>query len=152
MTGIQFPTTERLWGAVKCTAQDLAALMTYILDKMHADDRAYLLQAMRSVHQVQRWGVYAAGGGQAPGNKNGWNVEKNEAGQNHWVTDSIGFAGPGERYIVSVMYALPGNTQAKGHTLDAGVHAVSDVVATIFGAPVPAPIPPNSMLLNPPTG
>jgi hypothetical protein len=151
MTGIKFPTSERKWGSVSCTAVDLAALMTFILDKTHPDDRAYLVDAMRTVHQVQRWGVYAAGAAQNPGNKNGWTTEEDDEGDLHWVTNSIGFAGPGERYIVSVMYGLPANPQAKGHTVDAGVHAVSNVVATVFGAKVPAPVPPNSMLLNPPT-
>jgi hypothetical protein len=33
------------------------------------------------------------------------------------------------------MYHLP-----PGSTIDAGVHAVSDLVATVFGAPTPAPV------------
>ncbi|GAB3863765.1 hypothetical protein [Dactylosporangium cerinum] len=52
-----------------------------------------------------------------------------------WVTHTVGFAGPGERYVVAAMYE-----QGASGTLDKGAHAVSDAVATYFGAPVPAKI------------
>ena len=38
-----------------------------------------------------------------PGNKNGWSQE-----QGGWVTNSVGFAGPGQRYTLAVMNALGG--------------------------------------------
>jgi hypothetical protein len=48
------------------------------------------------------------------------------------------------------MYELRPGTHAAGNTIDAGLHAVSDLVATLFGAKLPAPVPPGSLLLNPP--
>ena len=36
MAGVHFPTSERLWGALKATADDFAALMSYVLDRMAA--------------------------------------------------------------------------------------------------------------------
>ncbi len=151
MTGVHFPTSERLWGAIKCTAVDLAALMSFVLDEMHPDDRAYLIDRMRSVHQVQQWGVWAAGPKWTPGVKDGWNVEKNPEGLDHWVVNSVGFAGPNERYVVAVMYELRPGTHAAGNTIEAGLHAVSDLVATLFGGKLPAVVPPASLLLSPPT-
>ena len=51
------------------------------------------------------------------------------------MTNTFGFAGPDERYLIAVMY------QVDPHgTVAAGVHAVSDAVALLFGGPVPAPI------------
>lgn len=150
MAGVHFPTGEHAWGAVKCTAEDLAALMSYILNSMHQADRNFIVGAMRKVHQVQRWGVWAAGAALKPGVKDGWNVELNPAGERGWVVSSVGFAGPAERYVVAVMYELEPGTQEPGNTIRDGVSAVSDVVATFFGAKVPASIPSVSLLLNPP--
>ena len=39
----------------------------------------------------------------APGNKNGWSQE-----QGGWVINSVGFAGPNQRYTLAVMNALNG--------------------------------------------
>jgi beta-lactamase class A len=123
------------WGFIKSTAADLAALMSYILDRLNPDDRAYLVGAMRTVGPIQHWGVWAAGPSQRPGVKDGWSIEQ-DAGVKHWITATVGFAGPDERYVVSAMYHLPAGTG----TIDAGTHTVSDLVATVFGARVPAPI------------
>jgi hypothetical protein len=150
MTGVHFPTSERLWGALKATADDFAALMSYVLERMAAEDRAYIVGAMRTVDEVQQWGVWAAGPALAPGLKAGWNVEKTPEGESHWVLNSVGFVGPQERYVVAMMYELLPGTQVAGHRLGDGLHVVSDVVATLFGAPVPAKIPNPSLLLEPP--
>ena len=123
------------WGFIKCTSSDLAALMSYILDTLNAEDRAYLIHAMRTVGAIQKWGVWSAGASLRPGVKGGWSQEK-DAGRTHWITATVGFAGPDERYVVAAMYhQLPG-----GDTIDHGVQVLSDLVATVFGAPVPAPI------------
>jgi hypothetical protein len=135
---------DRYWGFMKCTARDLAALMSYVLDTLDEGDRLYLIGAMRAVDSVQRWGVWAAGQAVHPGVKDGWSLEQDPGAggalEKHWVTNTVGFAGDGERYVVAVMYHLPPRTG----TLKGGVHAVSDLVATVFGQPVPAPavIPP----------
>jgi len=125
----------RRWGFVRCSPEDLAALMAYVLDKLDPRDRAYIVDAMRSVGPVQRWGVWGAGPGLSPGVKNGWSIEK-ENGRDIWITATVGFAGPGERYIVAAMYHQPPGSG----TIERGVHALTDLVATVFGAPVPAPV------------
>ena len=125
------------WGHMKCTPDDLLALMGYIADKALPEDRTFLIDSMRSVGPVQRWGVWGAGPDQRPGNKDGWSVEP-DGGSRHWVADSVGFAGPDERYLVAVMYHLPPSAGVAAPGIHAGAHAVSDLVATLFGAPVPA--------------
>jgi hypothetical protein len=131
------PGMDPYWRHLRCTADDLDHLMTYVLgEHLHADDRAYLVGALRGVADNQRWGVWAAGPQLRPGNKDGWAVKPDPGGE-HWVTHTVGFAGPAERYVVVVMYSLP-----PGGTLDEGVHAVSDVVATLFGARTPAKVSP----------
>lgn len=123
------------WGFVKCTAQDLANLMSYVLEKAVAEDRTFFLNAMRNVATVQRWGVWGAGPDLQPGVKNGWSVEKDD-GKGHWITATVGFAGPNARYVVAAMYHQPPG----GDSIDQGVHVLTDLVATVFGAPVPFPV------------
>lgn len=89
------------WSYQKCTAADLDRLMSHVLDAMHPDDRAYLLDQMRRVDPNQHWGVWGAGASMRPGLKNGWSQE--EGG---WVVNSVGFAGQGERYTLSIMTAM----------------------------------------------
>jgi hypothetical protein len=127
------------WGHMKCTPADLAALMGYVLDRLLPDDRAYLVGAMRAVGPVQRWGVWGAGPDLHPGTKDGWSVEPDDGGR-HWVADTVGFAGPDERYIVAAMYHLPPSVPTTSAGIHTGAHAVSDLVATVFGAPVPAAV------------
>jgi hypothetical protein len=136
MTGLTFvPGFPRYWGFMKCSAEDLQRLMAYVLEKLNPADRDYLVGAMRSVGDIQHWGVWGAGPAQQPGTKDGWSIESDTGGK-HWCVSTVGFAGPEARYTVAVMYhLLPGSG-----TIDAGVHAVSDVVATVFGATVPAPV------------
>ena len=135
MTGLHFIpgfTPSTYWGFVKCTTNDLAALMQYVLTSANPADRSYLIGAMRGVAANQQWGVWGAGPAQQPGNKDGWSFESDAYGK-HWVTDTVGFAGPDERFIVAVMYQV-----GPAGSLAGGVHAVSDVAALLFGAPVPA--------------
>ncbi len=135
MTGATFvPGFPRRWGFIKVSAPDLRRLMTYVLTKTDPADRGYLVQAMRTTGPIQHWGVWAAGAAQRPGAKDGWSIES-DGGVQHWCTSSVGFAGEGERYVVAIMDDLPAGTG-----IAAGVHATSDVVATIFGARVPAAV------------
>jgi hypothetical protein len=122
------------WGFVKCTAHDLANLMSYILTTLNPADRGPMITAMRTVGDVQHWGVWGAGPSLQPGVKDGWSIESDD-GHDHWITATVGFAGPDERYVVAAMYHQPPG----GDTIDKGVHLLTDLVATIFGAPVPAP-------------
>jgi beta-lactamase class A len=135
MTGATFvPGFPQRWGFIKVSTRDLRRLMTYVLTRTDPADRGYLVQAMRTTGSIQHWGVWAAGPAQQPGAKDGWSIES-DAGTKHWCTSSVGFAGAGERYVVAVMDDLP-----PGAGIAPGVHAVSDVVATIFGAPTPAAV------------
>jgi hypothetical protein len=120
------------WRHLRCTADDLDRLMTYVLGDLHPDDRAYLVSTLRSVADNQHWGVWAAGPRLQPGNKDGWALKPDPGGE-HWVTHTVGFAGPGERYVVVVMYSQP-----PGGSLSAGVQAVSDAAALLFGGRTPA--------------
>ncbi len=134
MTGLHFVpgfTTSTYWGFVKCTTDDLAALVAHVLK---GPDRDYLVAAMRGVAPNQQWGVWGAGAAQQPGNKDGWSFESDSYGK-HWVTDTVGFAGPDERYTLAIMYQV-----GPAGSLAGGVHAVSDVAALLFGRPVPASI------------
>ena len=125
------------WGFVKLTVQDLANLMAYVLERLEPVARAYVVDRMRTVGGPQQWGVWAAGADLRPGVKNGWDYLA-EAGsdQRRWVTSTVGFAGPGERYIVATLYDQPPGDLA---SIEVGVHLLTDLVATVFGAPVPAP-------------
>jgi hypothetical protein len=124
----------RRWGFVRSNPGDLSALMGYVLERAHPEDRDYIVDAMRAVGPVQRWGVWGAGPALRPGVKNGWSVEQ-EDGRDIWITATVGFVGPGERYVVAAMY----HQRPRGGTIARGVHVLTDLVATVFGAPVPAP-------------
>jgi hypothetical protein len=139
MTGLHFPTDVKYWGHMKCTTEDLATLMSYVLDHLAPADRDYVVEAMRTVDPIQQWGVWSAGAALTPGVKGGWSIEPDPGGE-HWVANSVGFAGPDGRYVVALMYQLPPGVNSKDGTIDAGVHRVSDLVATVFGAAVPAPV------------
>jgi hypothetical protein len=128
------PGYDVFWRNLRCSAEDLAALMSYVLDKLNPAGRAFLVTTLRDVAPLQHWGVWAVGTAQHPGNKDGW-AQKPDDGITHWVTHSVGFAGDHERYVVAVTYRLP----ADG-TLPQGAHTISDLVATLFGAMVPAAI------------
>ncbi|MFI6865380.1 tat pathway signal sequence [Nocardia sp. NPDC050406] len=92
------------WGFQQCTPDDLDRLMDSVLTSMHPDDRDYLVDRMRQVDTNQHWGVWGAGSAMRPGLKNGWSDE-----QGGWVVNSVGFAGPGERYTLAIMNSLGGD-------------------------------------------
>jgi hypothetical protein len=126
---------QRSWGFQKCTPTDLANLMSYVLDKLNATDRADVVNRMQHTDSIQHWGMWAAGSAQQEGNKNGWGIEKDN-GIEHWLTSSVGFAGPGHRYIVAEMFSMPPGKDS----LSLGAHTLSDISATLFGVSTPAPI------------
>jgi hypothetical protein len=122
------------WGSVKLGPDDLIALMRYVMDGLNPDDRAFIVDRMRTVGRPQKWGVWGVGPQWMPGVKNGWYYD--ESGQDRWVLSTVGFVGEDERYLVAAMYdEAPGGVNSIGF----GVHLLTDLVATIFGAPVPAP-------------
>jgi hypothetical protein len=110
------------WGFQKCTPDDLDRLINYVLTKLPADTKDYILGEMRTVAPNQQWGVWGAGPAAHPGNKDGWSQE-----QGGWVMNSVGFVGPGERYTLAVM----NNLRGKGG-YDTGKATVTEVSRLIF--------------------
>jgi hypothetical protein len=113
---------------------DLLHLISYLLDRADPGDRDYLMAAMRRAGTSQQWGVWAAGAPNQPGVTNGWSLETDDNAK-HWVTHSVGFAGPDAQYAVVIMFDQPA-----GATIDTGVRAVSDIIATAFAMKTPAEI------------
>ena len=78
----------------------------------------------------QHFGVWGAGSANHPGNKDGWSVE-----QPGWIINSVGFAGPRQRYTLAMMNSL--NGQGGYH---AGTDTITQVAAILFqGHRVQAP-------------
>jgi beta-lactamase class A len=91
------------WGFQKTTANDLDRLINYTLTRLDPSDTASIVHQLQNVDPNQQWGVWGAGPAMTPGNKDGWSQE-----QGGWVTNSVGFAGPGQRYTLAIMNALGG--------------------------------------------
>ncbi len=122
--------TGPYWGEMTCTPDDLDRVMNYVLDKLPASLRDYIIGELRHVGTVQHFGVWGAGPQNEPGNKDGWSTERPG-----WVIDSVGFAGPGARYTLTMMNSLNG----QGGYQD-GTDTVTQVAALLFrGRHVPAP-------------
>jgi hypothetical protein len=110
------------WGFQKCTPDDLDRLIHYVLTDLPPDERSYIVGEMRNVDPDQQWGVWGAGPAAQPGNKNGWSEE--EGG---WVMNTVGFAGPGERFTLAVM-----NNLAGAGAYDDGRETVTHVAELLF--------------------
>lgn len=91
------------WGFQECTPADLDHLLQYMLTELPATERDYLLDQLQHVAPNQQWGIWAAGPALQPGNKNGWSEEASG-----WVLNSVGFAGPAQRYTLAIMNSLNG--------------------------------------------
>ena len=98
-----FSTFYPYWGFQQTTPADLDRLINYVLTELDAADRAYIVDTLQHVDEDQQWGVWAAGPALSPGNKDGWSLE-----QGGWVINSVGFAGPGQRYTLAMMDSLGG--------------------------------------------
>lgn len=98
-----YGSTFPYWGFQKSTAADLDGLMTYVLTGLTPANAAAVTAEMQRVDGDQRWGVFGAGPAMAPGAKNGWSQE-----DGGWVVNSVGFAGPGQRFTLAVMNSLGG--------------------------------------------
>lgn len=116
-----FSTYYPYWGFQKTTPADLDRLMTYVLTALDPADRGYIVDQLQHVAPDQQWGVWGAGPALAPGNKDGWSQE-----QGGWVINSVGFAGPGQRYTLAMMNSLNGQG---GY--DDGVATLSAVAAQL---------------------
>jgi hypothetical protein len=122
--------TPPYWGEMLCTAADLSRVITFVLDDMPASLRDYLVTTLSHVATDQHFGVWGAGSASHPGNKDGWSVE-----QPGWIINSVGFAGPRQRYTLAMMNSLNGHG---GY--HAGTDTVTEVAAILFrGHQVQAP-------------
>ncbi|MFB9905511.1 tat pathway signal sequence [Allokutzneria oryzae] len=113
------------WGWIQTTPDDLDRLIGFVLDKMPAKHREYLVGELRSVAPNQQWGVWAAGPKALPGNKNGWSDDNDDRS---WIVNSVGFAGPGERFTIAIM----SNTKVIDKGFEAGVETASGISAALF--------------------
>ncbi|MCV7225600.1 tat pathway signal sequence [Mycolicibacterium komossense] len=111
------------WGFQKTTANDLDRVINYTLTRLDPADTASIVHQMQNVDPNQQWGVWGAGPAMAPGNKDGWSQE-----QGGWVTNSVGFAGPGQRYTLAIMNSLGGQG---GY--DDGVATTTHLSALLLG-------------------
>lgn len=91
------------WGFQKCTPNDLDRLINYVLTKLPASTRDYMVEQLSHVAGDQQWGVWGAGPAAKPGNKDGWSLE-----DTGWVMNTVGWAGPDQRYTLAVMNSLNG--------------------------------------------
>jgi hypothetical protein len=98
MRGCSFSARQAYWGFMYCSPADLDDLMNYVLGDLTGSDRNYLIGQLRHVARIQQWGVWGAGAGRRPGNKDGW-----EDDNGTWITDTVGFAGPQARYTLAIM-------------------------------------------------
>lgn len=98
-----FSSTHPYWGFQKATSEDLDRLMNYTLTRLPAAETAAIVSEMQHLDANQQWGVWGAGAAMTPGNKNGWSQE-----QGGWVVNSVGFAGPRQRYTLAIMNSLNG--------------------------------------------
>ena len=122
--------TPPYWGEMLCSAAYLSRVIGYVLDDMPAPLRRYLVTTLSHVATDQHFGVWGAGSANHPGNKDGWSVE-----QPGWIINSVGFAGPRQRYTLAMMNSLNGHG---GY--HAGTETVTQVAAILFrGHQVQAP-------------
>lgn len=129
MPGATFTVDPPYWGYMYCTADDLVGLMNHILSKLPPDLRSYLVTRLRRVAPNQRFGVWGAGGSNYPGNKDGW-----EHDSGIWVVDSVGFAGPGARYTLAMMYDLN-----DGGSFRRGANTLTRLAALLLGRQTASP-------------
>ncbi|HEY3750578.1 MAG TPA: tat pathway signal sequence [Pseudonocardiaceae bacterium] len=105
------------WGFQKCTPNDLDRLVDYVLTKLPASTRDYIVDQLMHVDPDQQWGVWGAGPAALPGNKDGWSLE--DTGQ---VMNTVGWVGPDHRYTLAVMNSLNGHGgYTDGRTTDSEV-------------------------------
>lgn len=107
MTNLQpqkgFSSIYPYWGFQKTTTDDLDRLINYVLTALPPAQTAAIVYELQHVAANQQWGVWGAGPAMAPGNKDGWSQE-----QGGWVTNSVGFAGAGQRFTLAMMNSLGG--------------------------------------------
>jgi hypothetical protein len=123
-------TTGDYWGYMDCSAQDLDNLMNFVLNRLPPRDRDYIVDHLRHVATIEQWGVWGAARADKPGNKDGW---EDDGGV--WITNTVGFAGPHERYTLAIMDDLGGGTFHEGS------NTLTQISALLFrGHHAPQPV------------
>jgi hypothetical protein len=126
MTDMKFTAEHpHTWGWILTMANDLDRLMNYVLNKLPAIHRDYIVHEMRTVDSNQQWGVWGAGDAASPGNKNGWSDDNDDGS---WITNSVGFVGPRERFTVSIM----NNTTVIRDGFDVGKETTTKISSILF--------------------
>jgi hypothetical protein len=131
MRSTSFSSGTAYWGYMYTSAVDLDNLMNYVLGKLPARNRDYIVDHLRHVATIQQWGVWGAGREDRPGNKDGW-----EDNGDVWITNTVGFAGPHERYTLAITDDVGG-----GETFHDGSNTLTQVASLLFsGHHAPQPV------------
>ena len=130
MRSAYFSGSPPYWGFMYCSPHDLDNLMDYDLDRLPARYGNYIVHRMRRVGSIEQWGVWGAGRANRPGNKDGW-----ENQGSLWITNTVGFAGPNEKYTLAIMDNVGG-----AGDFHEGSTTLSEVASLLFrGHLGPAP-------------
>ena len=123
-------TGEINWGFMYVTPEDLDHLVDYDLNDLPSSLRGYLVGMLQHVAPIQQWGVWGAGPDNHPGNKDGWEDDENET---LWITNTVGFEGPDQRYTLAVMYNLEGYGKAgTSRGFQYGSNKLTQIAAILF--------------------
>ena len=138
MTDARFTSSVPNWGFMYCTPEDLNNLINYVLKDAPANVRDYLVYRLQHVAALdQQWGVWGAGPENHPGNKDGW-----EQDGNLWITNTVGFAGPGQDYTMAIMYNLEGFGGVGDAGFKYGSNKLTQIASILFqGHHTAAPTP-----------
>ena len=133
-----FTSSPPFWGNVYTTARDLDNLMNYVLGRLPTSMKSSITSRMQRVAPIEQWGVWGAGRANKPGVKDGWENDS-DGPDGYWVTNTVGFAGPGKRYTLAIMDNL-GSVPAGacGPVSDiacykTGITTLSDIASLLFG-------------------
>ena len=75
--------------------------MNHVLTQLNPADTSAIVAEMQRVDSDQQWGVWGSGPTMTPGINDGWSRE-----QGGRVVNTVGFAGPQQRYTLAIMHAL----------------------------------------------
>jgi hypothetical protein len=128
MASAYFTSKVPRWGFMYCSAEDLDNLMNYVLADTPDGIQDYLVYQLQHVSALdQQWGAWGAGPASQPGNKDGW-----EYSAGTWITNTVGFAGPDQRYTLAIMYNLE---RYGGHSdvgFDYGTNELTQIASLLF--------------------
>ena len=148
MTGVHFPTNERLWGALKATADRLRR--ADVLCARSDGARRPRVHRRGDAHGRRGAAVGRVGRRPGPGTRCQGRLERREdPGRQESLGHQLGRASPAHRSgtwsrSCTSCRRAPRPPAAGSAT---ALHVVSDLVATLFGAPTPVRIPDPGLLL-----